>query len=117
MINEVDQMTIPIILSNASQKAYEKFKKLVLRIFSLLKKNQCKNNLKEEFYDSYIDFARKLDAEGYHEESNLYMSICEMYYRLIDRPDELIDYVPTIKMYYLEQKFSHLKEIEWPESL
>lgn len=92
MINEVDQMTIPIILSNASQKAYEKFKKLVLRIFSLLKKNQCNNNIKEEFYNSYIDFARKLDAEGYHEESNLYMSICEMYYRLIDRPDELIDY-------------------------
>ena len=71
------------------EKSYEKNKNLVLRIFSLIKEDE-QNNLKEEFYDSYIDFSRKLDDEGYYDESNSYMSICEMYYRLIDRPEVLV---------------------------
>lgn len=88
----MNQVTVPTALSKAAQNAYEKFKNVVLRIFSLLKKNQCNNNLKEEFYNSYIDFARKLDDEGHYKESNIYMSICEMYYHLIDSPNRLIDY-------------------------
>jgi hypothetical protein len=92
MIDEAKQITVPMILSDVAQKAYEEFKSLVLRIFSLLKKNAPEKDLKEKFYDSYIDFARKLDDEGHLNESNLYMSICEMYYRLIDQPDELIEF-------------------------
>lgn len=90
MLNEINKPTITFILSDAAQKAYEKIKALILKIFSLLKNNKDKKNLKEQFYDSYIDFARKLDLEGCKRESVSYMSICEMYYRLMDRPNELI---------------------------
>ena len=90
MIYEVNQQQIPYILSNAAQKAYEKVKSIILKIFSLIKENLKQKNLKEEFYQSYIDFARKLKEEGHDEECYLYMSICEMYYRLIDRTDDLI---------------------------
>ena len=90
MINKTNKETVPNILSDAAQKAYEKIKALILKIFSQLKKNKEEKNLKEQFYDSYIDFARKLDIEGYKRESVSYMSICEMYYRLMDRPNELI---------------------------
>lgn len=92
MIGEAKQITVPMILSDVAQKAYDEFKSLVLKIFSLLKRNAPENDLKEKFYDSYIDFARKLDDEGHFNESNLFMSTCEMYYRLIDRPDELIEF-------------------------
>lgn len=87
-----DTATISNMLSNAAQKAYDKIKKLILKIFSLFKKNSIQKNLKEDFYDSYIDFARKLDREGYCMESNSYMAICEMYYQLMDRPKELISH-------------------------
>ena len=90
MLNETNQPTVTHILSDAAQKAYEKIKALILKIFSLLKHQKGEKDLKDHFYDSYIDFARKLDMEGYKRESVSYMAICEMYYRLMDRPDELI---------------------------
>jgi hypothetical protein len=89
MITEVEQQPIPYILSDVAQTAYEKIKALIRKIFSLLKGENEEENLKEKFYDSYIDFARKLDEEGFNEESNSYMDICAMYCDLIDRPDEL----------------------------
>ena len=92
MMYEVNQQSIPYCLSNTVQKAYEKIKALISRIFSLIKKHTEEKNLKEEFYDSYIDFAKKLDEEGFDDESNCYMDICNMYYNLIDRPDVLIRY-------------------------
>lgn len=61
-------------------------------IFSLVKEHQNPKRLKEEFFNSYIDFARKLDEEGYRKESNCYMSICDMCYDLMDRPEDLIEH-------------------------
>lgn len=90
MINEANQITVPYVLSDAIYNAYEKIKELILRIFSLIKLNDNEKNLKEEFYESYVDFARKLDAAGYNNESTSYMLICSMYYRLMDRPNKLI---------------------------
>ena len=89
---ENKEIKIPYILSETAQEAYNKIKALILRIFSLLKKQEKENDLKEQFNDSYIDFARKLDEEGYKNESTSYMAICAMYYRLMDRPDELINH-------------------------
>lgn len=91
MINKSNIIvTVPYILSNSAQKAYEKIKALILKIFLLLKKEKKQESLKEEFYDSYIDFAKKLDKDGHHKESNNYIAICDMYYDLMDRPDALI---------------------------
>lgn len=90
MISEVNRQPMPYILSDVVQNAYEKIKALILRIFSLIKSKDEEENLEEKFYDSYMDFARKLKAEGYDYECYSYMSICSMYYNLIDRPDELI---------------------------
>ena len=90
MIHEVNQQQIPSILSNATQIAYEKVKSLILKIFSLIKEHVKQKNIKEEFYNSYIDFARKLDDEGFYDESYGYMDICAMYYDLMDRPKDLI---------------------------
>ncbi|MBQ2666522.1 hypothetical protein [Methanobrevibacter sp.] len=84
-----NQQPKPYILSSSTQKAYDKIKLLIMRIFAMLKQ-KAKQNLKEEFYDSYIDFARKLDGEGFHEESCSYMDICTMYHDLMDRSEELI---------------------------
>lgn len=92
MIYENKEITIPYILSEAAQEAYRKIKVLILKIFSLLKKQEKEKDLKEQFYDSYVDFARKLDEEGYKNESTSYMAICAMYYRLMDRPDELVNH-------------------------
>lgn len=78
------------ILSDVAQKAYNKVKELIEKIFSLIKSNSQYNDFKEDFYNSYIDFARRLDKEGFGKESKLYMSICIMYYDLIDRPKVLI---------------------------
>ena len=61
MISQEKNETVSNILSDAAQKSYEKIKALILRIFTLLKRQKNQKNLKEEFYDSYIDFARKLD--------------------------------------------------------
>ncbi len=97
MINETERATVTNILSDTAQKAYEKIKALILKIFSLFKKNKEEQNLKEQFYDSYIDFARKLDYDGHKSESNIYMSICEMYYQLIDRPEDLIKHEKFFK--------------------
>lgn len=84
------KISILYILSEAAQEAYTKIKALIIRIFSLLKKQGKEQDLKEQFYDSYIDFARKLDEEGHYEESYSYMAICSMYYQLIDKPNLLI---------------------------
>ena len=92
MINEVIKPDIPYILSETTQIAYSKFKALIQKIFSLLKRNKKEKNIKEEFYDSYMDFARKLDEEGFKNESYDYMAICAMYYDLMDRPAELINH-------------------------
>ncbi|MBQ9159782.1 MAG: hypothetical protein IJ122_00475 [Methanobrevibacter sp.] len=92
MINEYNQQSISLILSNAAQKAYDKIKALILKIFSIIKKEDNDKNLKEEFYESYVDFARKLDGEGHFDESNIYMDICSMYLNLMDRPDELLSH-------------------------
>lgn len=92
MISEAKNNTVPYILSDAAQKAYDKIKTLILRIFALIKRQKNHKNLKEEFYDSYIDFARKLKSEGYDTECYSYMAICEMYYQLMDKPDELISH-------------------------
>ena len=54
MIHEVHQQQIPSILSNATQIAYEKVKSLIVK----------QKNIKEEFYQSYMGFARKLKDEG-----------------------------------------------------
>lgn len=64
MIHEVHQQQIPSILSNATQIAYEKVKSLILKIFSLIKEHVKQKNIKEEFYQSYMGFARKLKDEG-----------------------------------------------------
>lgn len=90
MINGTNYTTIPYVLSNSAQEAYDKIKALIIRIFSLLKKKIKGKNLKDEFFNSYIDFARKLDEEGLNKESYSYMAICEMYYDLLDRPNVLI---------------------------
>ena len=90
MMYEANQQPTPYCLSNTVQKAYEKIKALISKIFSVIKKHTEGKNLKEEFYDSYIDFAKKLDKEGFNNESNSYMDICDMYYNLMDRPDVLI---------------------------
>ena len=90
MINGTNNTTIPYVLSNSAQEAYDKIKALIIRIFSLLKKKIKGKNLKDEFFNSYIDFARKLDEEGLNKESYSYMAICEMYYSLIDRDDDLV---------------------------
>lgn len=92
MRNEVTNQPIPYILSDVAQNAYEKIKALIRKIFSLLKCENKEENLKEKFYESYIDFARKLKVEGYDYECYSYMSICVMYYHLIDRPDVLISH-------------------------
>ena len=68
MINEYKQQSIPLILSNAAQKAYDKIKALILKIFSIIKKEDNDKNLKEEFYESYMSFARKLKEERHDEE-------------------------------------------------
>lgn len=81
------KISILYILSEAAQEAYTKIKALIIRIFSLLKKQGKEQDLKEQFYDSYIDFARKLDEEGHYEESYSYMAICSMYYQLMDKPN------------------------------
>ena len=52
-------------------------------------KNDIKN-LKEEFWHSYVRFARKLKEEGFENECHVYMAICRMYHHLMDRPKELI---------------------------
>ncbi len=85
-------------LSEAAWEEYEKIKALILRIFTLLKKQETEKDLKEQFYDSYINFARKLDQEGYKNESNFYMNICAMYYDLMDRPEELM----THEMFFMD---------------
>ena len=85
-------VAVPYKLSEAAREAYKKIKALILRIFSLLKKKEKENDLKEQFYDSYIDFARKLDQEGHYEESYSYMAICSMYYQLMDRPEVLMEH-------------------------
>lgn len=90
MLNKINNQPITHELSDAAQKAYAKIKALILRIFAIIKSHKKEKNIKEEFYDSYLDFAKILDEERFYEESNIYMSICEMYYHLIDRPDELI---------------------------
>jgi hypothetical protein len=90
MISEVNKQPMPYVLNDVVQKAYDKIKALIIKIFSLLKSKNKQKNLKEEFYDSYIDFARKLKAEGHNYECYSYMSICDMYYHLIERPDELM---------------------------
>lgn len=84
------KISILYILSEAAQEAYTKIKALIIRIFSLLKKQGKEQDLREQFYDSYIDFARKLDEEGHYEESYSYMAICSMYYQLMDKPNLLI---------------------------
>ena len=92
MINEVIQPDMPYILSETAQNAYNKLKALIRKIFSLVRSNKKEKNIKEEFHDSYIDFARKLDHDGFKEESCDYMDICAMYYDLMDRPEELINH-------------------------
>ena len=92
MISQEKNETVSNILSDAAQKSYEKIKALILRIFTLLKRQKNQKNLKEEFYDSYIDFARKLDSEGHHEESYSYMIIYGMYYRIMDCSNSLIEH-------------------------
>ena len=47
-------------------------------------------DLKEEFWQSYTGFARKLKEVGYENECYAYMDICVMYYHLMDCPDELL---------------------------
>lgn len=92
MISQEKIETVPYILSDAAQKAYDKIKALILRIFTLLKRQKNQKNLKEEFYGSYMDFARKLKTEGYDNECYNYMAICEMYYHLMDMPEKLISH-------------------------
>ena len=92
MIHEINHQQIPYCLSNALQEAYLKIKALINRIFSALKKHTEEKNLKEEFYHSFVEFARKLDDEGFYYESNSYMDICAMYYDLMDRPEVLIEH-------------------------
>lgn len=93
MINEVMQPEMPLILSEAVHNSYKKIKALILKIFSLLKRQEkVENANRQEFFESYVDFAKKLDNEGYNQESNIYMSISLMYYDLMDRPEELISH-------------------------
>ena len=102
MIQEINQQPIPYCLSNTIQKAYLKIKALINKIYSLIKKHGEEKNLKKEFYESYIDFARKLDDEGFYYESNSYMDICTMYYGLIDRPEVLIEHENFFKDLFKE---------------
>lgn len=88
-VNE-NQKNVSNVLGDAFCMAYKKFKALILRIFALLKNQEKHRDLKEEFYESYVDFARKLKFQGYDDECYCYMDICAMYYNLMDRTDELI---------------------------
>ena len=91
MLNQVEKQPVTEVLSDDAQTAYRKIKALIMRIFALLKRQEKEENLKEEFYDSYIEFSRKLKSEGYDKECYNFMAICEMYYDLMDNPDELIN--------------------------
>lgn len=86
----ITDSTVTCSLSVSCQNAYEKMHALILRIFSSFKKDNPCRDLKEEFYENYIDFARKLKWEGFNQECYCYMSICLMYHDLMDRPNELI---------------------------
>lgn len=88
----ITDSTVTCSLSVSCQNAYEKIKALIVKIFSLFKSDNSGKDLKEEFYESYIDFARKLDKEGHRRESNSYMMICRMYLDLMDRPKEFIEH-------------------------
>ena len=90
MNNKVISDDMSQIVSFKAQKNYKKLKDLILKIFSLIKEQKDTGEIKEEFYHAYITFARRLKEEGYEKECYAYMSLCEMYYRLIDRPNELI---------------------------
>ena len=89
---KTNQQFTSIMFSDGVQKAYDKNKDMIIKIFSLIKSKTKENNLKEEFYESYIDFSIKLDEIGFNDESDCYMDICAMYYNMIDRPDELISH-------------------------
>ena len=89
MINKENTPNIPQILSEKARELYRKFKAFVMKIYSIIK---FRNNeeLKQEFSQSYLNFASRLKQEGLDKECNDYMNICVMYEHLMDRPDELI---------------------------
>lgn len=92
MVNEVANYDIPLILSETAQIAYNKIKTLILKIFYLLKRHINQIEIKEEFENAYLEFARKLKEEGHDNEYRFYMSIGGMYCDLMDRPDVLMEH-------------------------
>ena len=89
MINEQLSPVNLEFLTDKARKLYEQVKALVMRIYSLIKKEDIED-IKNNFCISYLDFARQLKREGYDDQCYQYMAICEMYFGLMDRPDELI---------------------------
>lgn len=89
MINQTSNSTMPYILSNTCQVAYEKIKSLIKKIFALIKQKDTQIS-SPDFRDAYLDFAMRLKDEGHIDESYCYMEICNMYYHLLDNPDKLI---------------------------
>ena len=89
MINEQLSPVNLEFLTDKARKLYEQVKALVMRIYSLIKKEDIEE-IKNNFSISYLDFARQLKREGYDDQCYQYMEICRMYYCLMDRPDELI---------------------------
>ena len=89
MINGKTEQNLSDGLSIKAQKLYKQVKAFVIETYSLIKKDGIEE-IKNNFHMSYIRFARQLKIEGYDDQCYQYMAICEMYYFLIDRPDELI---------------------------
>ena len=90
MINNVNAPKIPQILSDKAHELYRKFKTFLMKVYSMIKYRNDVGDLKEEFWQSYTGFARKLKEVGYENECYAYMDICVMYYHLMDCPDELL---------------------------
>ena len=99
----------PITCSGSEVKeAYLEMKALTDKTFSAFKRHAEDENLKEEFYHSYVGFAIKLEEEGLYHESNMYMDICTMFHGLMDRPEVLIEHESFFRdLFKAFEKFLH----------
>lgn len=77
------------ILSDDIWQMYGKFNDFVDKIYLEIDYTNIEE-LRDDFSQFYIDFARRLKHEGLDKEYNDYMNICVMYEHLMARPDELI---------------------------
>ena len=87
----------PIILNENIQESYRKFKAFMMEIYFQVKCRGINNEMKRDFYNSYLDFACQLDSEGFKDESYDFMAVCAMYYDLMDRSEDLINHESFFK--------------------